>query len=333
MRYEKYSNGLTSTVPKFDVKWQPLDWFALRASAGKTLRVPSALQTTPGTTASLASFTNPVDKTALYRAVAISNDPNLGPETATTYDVGAIVEGHGFQFTVDYYKFDFKNSITSIAANTFYLAMFPSADPATWGCNNPNLASHFVFVGGVCNPSNLLQVKTSAINGASVNTDGLDFHGVYTVNDLFHRDGTLTLGGDATYLMHYQQGPTVFQGITLQAARDYAGLVEDLASFYSNPKWRGNVFANYQEGRHNLRITARFQGGLKDVNLGLASVRNYYQLDAIYQVNLPWDSQVTLGVTNIFDRKPSYVVSQYNYDYTTGNPLGRVVNVGFKKHF
>jgi iron complex outermembrane receptor protein len=333
VRYEKYSNGLSSTVPKFDAKWQPVSWFALRASAGKTLRVPTALQTTPGSTASLASFTNPVDHTALYRAVEISNDPNLQPETATTFDYGAIIEGHNFQFTVDYYKFDFQNSITSIAANTFYLAMFPSADPATWGCGNANLASHFEFVGGVCNPSNLLKVKTSAINGASVKTDGLDFHADYRFDDLFQRHGQLEFGADATYLMHYKQGPTVFQGITLQKARDYAGLVEDLASFYSNPKWRGNIFANYNEGRHNLRITARFQGGLKDVNLGLATVRDYYQLDAIYQLNLPGETQVTLGVTNMFDRHPSYVVSQYNYDYTTGNPLGRVINVGFKKHF
>ena len=47
----------------------------------------------------------------------------------------------------------------------------------------------------------------------------------------------------------------------------------------------------------------------------------------------PWDSVITASIQNIFDKDPPYLTSNFNYDYTNGNPLGRVFEVGFKKLF
>ena len=60
---------------------------------------------------------------------------------------------------------------------------------------------------------------------------------------------------------------------------------------------------------------------------------DYWQHDLIVRWNAPWDSLITVSVQNIFDKDPPYAASQYNYDYTNGNPLGRVFEVGFKKLF
>jgi hypothetical protein len=38
-------------------------------------------------------------------------------------------------------------------------------------------------------------------------------------------------------------------------------------------------------------------------------------------------------VQNVLDEDPSDAPSQYNYDYTNGNPLGRVFEVAVKKRF
>jgi len=55
--------------------------------------------------------------------------------------------------------------------------------------------------------------------------------------------------------------------------------------------------------------------------------------DITVQAQLPWDTQLTLSIQNLFDKDPPDAPSNYNYDYTTGNPLGRVFEIGVKKHF
>ena len=51
------------------------------------------------------------------------------------------------------------------------------------------------------------------------------------------------------------------------------------------------------------------------------------------QAELPWETTLTLSIQNIFDSDPPDAPSNYNYDYTTGNPLGRVFEIGVKKRF
>ena len=55
--------------------------------------------------------------------------------------------------------------------------------------------------------------------------------------------------------------------------------------------------------------------------------------DLVYSGQMPWDTTLTVGVINIFDKDPPFTRSQYNYDYTNAFVLGRVIQVGFKKHF
>ena len=46
-----------------------------------------------------------------FRPVDIYNNPDLEPETATTYNVGAIVDIGSFRGTLDYYAIDFEGAI------------------------------------------------------------------------------------------------------------------------------------------------------------------------------------------------------------------------------
>jgi iron complex outermembrane receptor protein len=45
------------------------------------------------------------------------------------------------------------------------------------------------------------------------------------------------------------------------------------------------------------------------------------------------DVTVTGSIQNILDEDPPYAASQYNYDYTSGNPLGRVFEVNLRARF
>ena len=60
---------------------------------------------------------------------------------------------------------------------------------------------------------------------------------------------------------------------------------------------------------------------------------NFWQHNLILRWEAPWDTVVTASVQNIFDKDPPFLVSNFNYDYTNGNPLGRVFEIGFKKEF
>jgi iron complex outermembrane receptor protein len=42
---------------------------------------------------------------------------------------------------------------------------------------------------------------------------------------------------------------------------------------------------------------------------------------------------VTLAITNIFDKDPSYARLDLGYDPFTGDPLGRTYKVGLRKKF
>lgn len=330
------------------MKWQATPWLALRGSIGTTFRAPTQASIAPGFNRVLTNFTDPTTGASLYRPADTYNNPDLQPETATTYDVGFILQAFGVTATVDYWNFAFQKELTTETAASVYRTMFPSASPAAWQCANAALASRFTFVSGGgavtnsvmgtnCHPQNFLAIRTNLINGPNVDTDGLDFNINYRFPEMF--GGRLTFGADMSYLFNYKRGPLVtVDGITIAPTINRAGKLEQISSFYSNPKIKANIYLNYALGPHNLRLATHYIGSMRDVNhvlpdASLAVEKAYTEVDFVYRVESPWETTATLSINNIFDKDPPFVYSQYNYDYGIGNPLGRVIEVGIKKHF
>jgi len=48
---------------------------------------------------------------------------------------------------------------------------------------------------------------------------------------------------------------------------------------------------------------------------------------------MPWDTTITASVQNLLDTDPPFVASNFNYDYTNGNPLGRTFKLNVRKRF
>lgn len=355
IRYETYGGAVGSTTnPKADAKWQALPWLAFRGSVGTTFRAPPQTSVQPGFGRTLQQFVDPTTGAALYRAVDTFSNPNLDPETATNYSVGGIVELGDFTATVDWWTFRFKKELTVETAAAVYSTMFPNATPANWRCGNAVLASRFSFAGGAgtavnpvtgtnCHPSNFQGVRTNLINGPSVDTSGVDFAATYRLRELFAPDGDLTAGVDGAYVSEYKRGPLVsLDGITIAPAVDRAGKAELLSAFYSQPRWKGNLFLNYSLGRHNFRATLHYVGSMRDLNhdsdtatagVQPAKIKAWTPLDLVYRVELPWDTTFTATVQNVFDKDPPFAFSPFNYDYQHGSPLGRVLQVNVNKRF
>ncbi|WP_372782473.1 TonB-dependent receptor domain-containing protein [Phenylobacterium sp.] len=346
VRYEKFSNGLDTTNPKISVKWQALDWLAFRGTAGTTFRAPSAGQVDPGCAVGVANIGG------TYRAVQTCGNPALQPETADAYSAGFIVEKGGFNLTLDYYLFKFKGELTTEGASNLFAAMFPTVNH----CGDPAFAAlqaRFTFSNGGCAPNNVLRIDTFTVNGPPTQTSGYDLRASYDWDGWF--SASYQAGVEATYLKEYARGAFTLFGassVVFAAPFDRAGTHDLQSAFFSYPKTRANFWLNAHRNNINIRYQLRYAEGTtaaintaNDVIVAtpgtapgyaagtIGKLDDYWQHDITVQVELPWETQLTVSVQNILDTDPPHAPSNYNYDYTTGNPLGRVFEVGVKKRF
>ncbi|WP_337186185.1 TonB-dependent receptor [Phenylobacterium sp.] len=339
VRHERFGGAFGSTTnPKLSARWQATPWLAVRGSVGTTFRAPDQTALSPRSTRGVSLFTLP-GVGALYRTVDVAGNPGLTPEKATTYNAGLVVRAGGFSATVDYYKIAFRNELTNEVAGRVVSTMFPGTSPATWGCANAVLRARFTFsddgdpTTDDCTPAKLLGVRTNLINGPDVDTSGVDFNLRY---DMPFADGELSFAAEGTYLIAYKRGDVVApEGFLITPAANRAGTSELLNAFYSYPRLKLIGSINYNRGDHNLRWVTRFQEGTDNLVTGAPTLRtkDEIQHDLIYAGMIGWDTRVTIAVKNILDSNPPFARSQYNYDYTQGSPLGRVVEIGLRRRF
>ena len=360
IRHEAYQGNIGSTTnPKVAVKWQVADFLALRGSASTTFRAPG-----PGLIGTGCNNGVRVLGSA-YRAFQSCGNPDLKPEKADTYNIGAIVEVGGFTATIDYFNFKFKEELIEESGSRLYATMFPGASNVN--CGNPAFAAleaRFTFA-GACGAANVARLRSFVINGPTTNTSGLEFRAQYDWDGWF--DGQWAIGGEATYLIEYKRGAVSMLGanIPISPAEDRAGLSDLINDFFSYPEIKANAFLAYVRGPLSLRWQTRFAEGTSPAfgsplfvtvpNAGATTApaacagastscagrdlvpvgrsKNFWQHDLVVRFEAPWDTIVTASIQNVFDKDPPYGPSQYNYDYTSGNPLGRVFEVGFKKTF
>ncbi|HEX2562205.1 TonB-dependent receptor domain-containing protein [Phenylobacterium sp.] len=352
IRHEDHGDIGTTTNPKVAARWQPLDWLTFRGSASTTFRAPTPLVTTPREQKGVANLGG------TYRAVITANNPDLQPETATTYNVGFVVELGGFTGSLDYYKFDFEDELTvETAAQIFNQASLLAASPAA--CNDPGLAplkARFVYSagGGVtgCDVGSIITTQVNIVNGPDTTTSGLDARAQYDWDevDLFGWGEGLSaaVGLEATYLFEFQRGDFSLLGaddIVFQPAVDRAGRHDLLSTFISYPKLRGTAFASLSAENWSLRWQILYHEGttplpgtsstvyFNGVAVTVGKSEDFWQHDVILRYELPWDTVATFSVQNVFDRDPPFKHSQFNYDYTAASPLGRVFEIGLKKRF
>ena len=339
------------------MKWQATDFLALRGSASTTFRAPGS-----GLTGSNCNNGVRVLGSA-YRAFQSCGNPNLKPEKADTYNIGAILELGGFSATLDYFNFKFKDEIIEESGARLYATMFPGGANTNCGAAAfADLQARFTFA-GACAAANVARLRSFVINGPNTKTSGLEFRAQYEWDGWF--DANWTVGAEATYLIEYKRGavPLLNSTLNIAPAEDRAGLSDILNDFFSYPELKANTFASYSKDGLSVRWQMRYSEGTSPafgspffVTVPDASAttpgascastacagrrleavgksKDYFQHDLIVRWVTPWDMVLTASVQNLLDEDPPYLPSPYNYDLTQGNPLGRVFELGFKKTF
>lgn len=348
-RYEDYGDPVGSTFnPKGSFRWQAADWLVLRGSVGTTFRGPLPSDIDPNSVTALAGIQAAGNN---FKSVDVFGNPNLDPETALTYNVGAIFEGSGFTFSVDFWTYDFDDQITVTPGQDIanVVANGPGDGTQLVDCASPLRPLITFSNNDTCGPmtvgNDISRVRTDIVNGPKVTTRGFDFALNYDIDAGF---GLISVGGNATWTMDYEIDDFVIDGVTVTEGFDAVGF----ANFFRDPgtvsEWRGNAYVNLSTGGLNARYTFKYIDGVTDergptttpefgVTTFGVDIEEYMQHDltVIYDLAPINDVEVQLqgGVENIFDEDPPGARIDLGYNPFIGNPLGRVFRLGGRVKF
>ncbi|MEO0606730.1 MAG: TonB-dependent receptor [Pseudomonadota bacterium] len=326
LRYEDYGGDIGSTVdPKIAGKWQISDAFALRVAAQTSFRGPTLNQLSGQLTT--VSFVAP---TGAFKAIDTFGNPDLKPESAASYDLGALFEQGGFQASLDYYHFDFEDAIIVEAQEEIVAAA--AAAIATEDPSDDAIIDRITFNGADRDIAETARVRTNIVNGPSIETSGFD---VRVSQDFDGFDAAaLTLGLDASYVLEYVVGDFVIDGTAISGG-DRVDQFNRSNFTRSLPQWKANLFANAAFGDHNLRGVVRHVDAYEDER-DLASavpIESHTTLDVFYNWAAPLAFDFGLSVVNVFDQDPPLAAFDVNYDPYTHNPFGRTFKISLSKRF
>ena len=345
-RYEDYGGDIGSTFdPKLSVRWQLADPLALRGSIGTTFRGPALTQVATGSVTSLQNVGG------TFRAVDIAGNPSLSPESALTYNVGAIIKTGNLNMSVDYWNFDFDDSVVTEPVASMVAAMFPGGSAVNCGTSAfAGLQARFTFT-GACAIGNVSRLSTQYINGPNIKTSGIDVLADYTFEDAFRPGLDLEIGASGSYVLEYEVGAVSVEGLQVGNPFSAVGFLNFQTIATPLPELKFEAYANASTENVNARLTARYIGEYTDQRTTLFTAPNAnwptpgviipqgQTIDAqvIYDstivVQLPWDSTMSFSVENILDEDPSFARLELNYDPFTGDAIGRTFKVGFTKRF
>lgn len=356
LRYEDYGGLTGSTLdPKASFRFEPTPWLVLRGSASTTFRGPLPSNVSPTTVTALQAIDA---ASGGFLSVDITGDPALKPESAFTYNLGAVIKFGNFNASIDYWNYDFKDAIALEDENAIATAVVPT--PSGFAdCANP-LVSRLTFsapcVQGTTRGDQLARIQTFIVNSAPVKTDGFDLEADYT---FFFGETAFTIGGAATWTLNYDVDPQIVDGVQISGAYDAVGLANFDRSPGTISEWKGNAFANLNMGPLNARYVFRYASGVTDdrcpanapcfvTPFGTAfgdpstetdfgrEIPSLQQHDftVLYDLKVGFaDAQLQGSVENIFDEDPPAARFELGYNPFIGNPLGRTYRVGAKVRF
>ncbi len=353
-RQDRYSDFGTTNNAKLSVRYQPVDFFTVRAAASTGFRAPSLYQlyspafltaSTGGTMGQGNPFCTPGNYNAEWTTTACNSqglglnggNTDLKPETSQNFDFGVIVSPiKDMGITLDYYRILLKQVVQPIPASAIYSN--PSAFPSDIITNSSGTLTPSIAEPKECNPYTAPTcgyILQNFQNTGRITTDGLDLSIQYlqhTPIGTFHED----LEGTAiTQFLEqqYSSGPSLNLVGNLQ--------IINLLPAY---RWQHNLKVDWASpegmfgGGLSNRLYSSYIDEYPDANGNQLKVGSYSLWDA-YAVYKPTPKLAVLfGVKNLFDKSPPYTNAQQNnfaagYNALVADPLLRNFYINLKYTF
>lgn len=345
-----YSIGFSATKPKVSILWEPLETLALRASYGESFLAPSPSQLRPLAKDSCTSVTgntrDPLTNLPLAGADSCtSGNPELGAEESEIMNFGFSWRPiDGLSVDVDYQEIEYTNRIASLIsseitlreynsylkANGLTSAQFnPLTNPAdaaagiAWALAHPNVLITRDATGQVTD------IYRAPINLSAQFVEGIDFRARYTfqIGDL--GSFTASLGGN--YYTRWEYQPDEFTD--LEDARGAQNATTGLAP--PLPKYKANLGLTWVKDSQSASMTVRRIAKMKfdetDLTLNYEAYAPEYiepvtKVDARYSLRFKafeTDSNLTVGITNLFDRDAQRLPQYGGLETRVDDPFGR----------
>ncbi len=343
VRHDKYSDSGNTTNPKFGVNWSPLKRLVLRGSYGTSFRAPLITQIY-GNSNSLFTQTYQNPAGAPIVGVALSGpNLNLGPETATTWSLGADWDvTQRMKLSVTYFNVDYRNQVDAYLSDLAILsreAQFAGTGIILRGADAAARVAELIASGvgvvGVPPAPVTLFVDGRNNNLGKSRTEGIDFAANLTLPTASL--GTFLLNANGTYVTRYEVSVTP------------AGTPVDRRNTIFFPlkfKARGSVAWDFDPIRIQATLT-HVGGYTNNVITPNSGVKSYDPVD----LSIAWKiggrdatgilGGLTLGaeVRNVFDIDPPYVNiapsgnGSGGYDASAASPIGREIAVSLRAKF
>ena len=238
VRFEDYGGDVGSTFdPKVAAKYQVNDMFALRGSAQTSFRGPTLNQL--GGVGTTLQYVAP---TSAFKAVDTFGNPDLNPESAFSFNFGALFENKGFSASVDYWNFDFSDPIiVEEQANIVAAAITALGTAST---DDDAVLKRITFQDPL-NPvaSGIARIETNITNGPDIQTSGIDLRAEH-IWDL-NNGAEFTIGADSTYVLEYKVAPYFVEGISIGGG-DYVGQFNRTNFTRSMPQFKAKPVCKLQ---------------------------------------------------------------------------------------
>lgn len=336
-RFEHYEGLGSTTNPKVGVAWQPLRGITLRGTYGTSFRTPGfqEIRQGPGTGAIFAQpLSDPLAPSGTSNAlILIGNSPDIGPEKARTWTVGAEFAPAflpGLELEVGYFDIVYRDRIAMIQADYFNFlqnrAVYggvineaPGTEQIASAYGNPAFNNPF----GIAQADIDLVIDARTQNLSRVTQNGIDFAARYRF-DL--ADIALRAGVNGAYLFRIEQ--------SLTSSSPSIDVVDRVGS-PADLRLRGefgfswgatdvSLFANHVGGYTNQTVTPnRAVASWTTIDLQLA-----HRLGSL--IASVRDARLALSISNLFDRDPPFVenftgLSASGYDPEKASPIGRTI--------
>jgi iron complex outermembrane receptor protein len=345
VRYDDYSDVGGTTNPKIGLTWEPFGGLKIRGNWGTSFHAPGLESISAiGQQAQIlpvSPYIAPGDSPLNFlrpTIVLAGGNPDLKPETAHTWSVGADWTPKavpGLLLSATYYKVNFKNAIGLISSATLFtdpnfasffilnptLAQAQAATAGMTVIGAPNIAALFAGAPGT---SPYLIADARLQNFGGIKLDGIDFHASYV-----HPIGAVTVLADfaGTWTLDRETATGSDGPWTDTLANGTADLffAATLGGKYKG--FSAQAVLNYRGG-------FPIQGLVNQTRIGA-----FKTVDLRLSYDLPGDgwmkgTQLMLNVDNVFDVGPPYAnQANTNFSQYNGSTPGRLFEFGIRKTF
>jgi outer membrane receptor protein involved in Fe transport len=368
-RYANYSTKQVGGVYAFKVggQYAPVDDIRFRASYSRAVRAPNVTELFGPDVQNFFGVVDPCDinnigsgsstRAANCAALGIPSgfnsdltstpegtsggNPNLREETSRSFTAGVVVKPRfikGFTFSADYYRFNIKKAISSVAAQdildqcvdaaTINNAFCPLVDRA--GTATPGIAQF-----------NIAFIRQRSLNFSGLKASGIDFETNYRIG--LGKIGNLSLRNLTTYVITRNDFPFITE----------PNRPDRFLSELGDPRYLSNFTANLKTGNLNINYELRYIGNQLQTGVNAEDVKSVggnppenpdaqdrlTTGDAFYHsVRLSYDLQkdtdIFVSVDNIANRRPpAGILGSESGGAGVYDSIGRFVSIGVTAKF